>query len=86
MNIDYFPLDSLDSPPVLPAMGDDDGGSFPGGMYKLHHILHPPLSEGCAFLIRCKCSVGCSGRCKCHKNGMRCTSLCNCQGMCLNNE
>ena len=55
-------------------------------MWMPHWSDLPEVSEGCAFLIRCKCSVGCSGRCKCHKNGMRCTSLCNCQGMCLNNE
>ena len=46
----------------------------------------PDVSSGCALIIRCGCKVVCKGNCKCSRNSMRCTSLCACQGMCINNE
>lgn len=46
----------------------------------------PDVSRGCALLISCGCRVACKANCKCSKNIMRCTPLCACQGMCINNE
>ena len=46
----------------------------------------PDVSKGCAALISCGCKVACKGNCKCHREGQRCTSLCKCEGMCINNE
>ena len=43
-------------------------------------------STACAILLRCGCKKSCSGRCKCYKAGVRCTSLCGCEGACSNNE
>ena len=33
-------------------------------------------------LIRCSCTVRCTGNCSCTKAGLRCTSLCRCGGTC----
>ena len=42
-------------------------------------------SKACGFLLHCGCQKACRGLCKCSKAGMRCTSLCKCEGGCLNN-
>lgn len=38
--------------------------------------------DSCYELIRCGCTVGCRGRCKCRKASLTCTGLCNCGGNC----
>ena len=45
----------------------------------------PDASHGCSVLLHCGCSVACKGNCKCHKAGIRCSSLCKCQRGCTNN-
>ena len=44
----------------------------------------PVLSQACSLLLHCGCTVACSGNCKCNRAGLRCTSLCKCQGGCTN--
>ena len=59
---------------------DDSGGWQP---------LWTTLSDAstaCAILLRCGCLKSCTGRCKCNSAGVRCTSLCKCEGGCTNNE
>ena len=48
MNIYLFPLDSLDSPPVLLAMDDDDdgGGSVTAGSFPTVYINLSPECMG----------------------------------------
>ena len=46
----------------------------------------PVVISRCALIISCGCKVVCKSNCKCSRNGMRCTYLCSCQGMCINNE
>ena len=46
----------------------------------------PDVSKGCAMLVQCGCKVACRGNCKCHRMGKRCSLLCKCEGMCMNNE
>lgn len=42
----------------------------------------PEASKACPELIKCKCQVACSGRCKCCKANLPCTKLCLCGGNC----
>lgn len=42
----------------------------------------PEASVSCAELIRCGCTKGCTGRCKCVKAALKCTALCSCSGNC----
>ena len=50
------------------------------------HWTNLPDVSKCVMLKSCGCKVSCSGNCKCAKRPMRCTALCACQGMCINNE
>ena len=49
-------------------------------IYRVHWMTIPESSEVCRELIRCGCktSKGCSGRCICKKNNLKCTDLCSC--------
>ena len=42
-------------------------------------------SEACSILLHCGCIKACTGRCKCKRAGIQCTTLCKCEGGCLNN-
>ena len=44
------------------------------------------VSQACSLLIHCGCSVACKGNCNCHQAGLRCSSLCKCEGGCTNND
>ena len=46
----------------------------------------PDASSACQLLLHCGCMVACQGNCKCYKARMHCTSLCKCDGGCLNNR
>ena len=46
----------------------------------------PDASHVCSVLLHCGCSVACKGHCKCHRAGIRCSSLCKCQRGCTNND
>ena len=43
-------------------------------------------SEACAVLLNCGCLKACVGNCKCAKAGLKCTTLCKCEGGCINND
>ena len=45
-----------------------------------------PDNSKCIILKSCTCKVRCSGNCSCAKVSIRCTTLCACKGMCINNE
>ena len=44
------------------------------------------VSKACALILHCGCVVACKNRCKCHRAGLRCTTLCKCDGGCTNND
>ena len=39
-----------------------------------------PVGEACRAVIKCGCTKGCRGRCKCKKADLACTTLCACGG------
>ena len=43
-------------------------------------------SKACSILLHCGCVTTCGGRCKCKRAGVSCSSLCKCEGGCINNE
>ena len=43
-------------------------------------------SAACAILLHCSCLKSCTGRCKCSRAGVQCTTLCKCEGGCVNNK
>ena len=43
-------------------------------------------SKACTILLHCGCKKACRGHCKCCKAGVRCTSICACEGACTNND
>ena len=45
----------------------------------------PEAASACLELIKCRCKVGCTGRCSCVKANLMCesTDLCLCMGQCL---
>ena len=44
------------------------------------------VSQACSLPLNCGCAVACKGNCKCHRAGLRCSSLCKCEGGCTNND
>lgn len=44
------------------------------------------VSHACSLLLHCGCTVACKGNCKCHRAGLRCSTLCKCEGGCTNNN
>ena len=46
----------------------------------------PEASKSCHELIHCRCVKGCTGRCKCVKAALKCTTLCYCSGDCYSNH
>ena len=45
----------------------------------------PDANKACTILLRCGCLKSCIGNCKCSKAVVLCTSLCQCEGRCINN-
>ena len=43
-------------------------------------------SKACSLLLHCSCTKACRGNCKCSRAGLRCTTVCGCEGGCINNE
>ena len=41
-------------------------------------------SQACSILLHYGCTKACTGRCKCKRAGVKCTTLCKCEGGCLN--
>ena len=44
------------------------------------------VSHACSLLLHCGCVVACRSNCKCHRTGLRCSTLCKCEGGCTNND
>ena len=44
------------------------------------------VSQASSLLLHCGCSVACKENCNCHRAGLRCSSLCKCEGGCINND
>ena len=42
----------------------------------------PQASKGLRELIKCHCTKGCTGNCKCKRASLPCTELCQCKGGC----
>lgn len=49
------------------------------------HWTDLPEAASYSGLLKCLCKKGCSGRCKCLKAALKCTTLCQCGGMCGQN-
>ena len=45
----------------------------------------PQASKGLRELVKCNCTKGCSGNCKCKRSSLPCTELCKCKGTCSKN-
>ena len=43
-------------------------------------MLLPPVVQTLSELLKCGCTRGCGGHCKCKKAELPCTSLCKCDG------
>ena len=43
-------------------------------------------SNACNLLLHCSCTKACRGNCKCTRAGLRCSTLCKCEGCCMNND
>ena len=54
------------------------GWQIVGGNLLLVWSTIPQASAACAELTICNCKKKCSGKCKCSKANLRCTSLCLC--------
>jgi len=52
------------------------------GSYIPVWCLMPDISSHCTELMRCSCTTVCRN-CKFRKNGLRCTKLCACDGLCF---
>ena len=49
-------------------------------LYEAVTTLLPPASESIIHLTICGCKAGCRiQRCKCKKNGLKCSEMCKCQ-------
>ena len=56
------------------------------GSMHLAAVMLSNASEACAVLLNCGCLKACVGNCKCAKAGLKCTTLCKCEGGCINND
>ena len=43
-------------------------------------------SKACSLLLQCECTTSCEKKCKCIRDGVRCTVVCKCEGGCKNNS
>ena len=44
------------------------------------------VSHACSLLLHCGCVMACRGNCKCHRTGLRCSTLCKWEGGCNNDS
>lgn len=65
------------SSPKLPAI-EENGWLLNKGAYMPVRCLTMPAPRAVIELTKCACKTGCSGRCSCCQNGLRCTPLCKC--------
>ncbi len=72
---------------LLDVSPDSWGWTSESGKWQPLWSSLPVASVSCRGLIRCGCVKGCTGRCKCVKAGLPCTSLClGCKGECPNSS
>ena len=45
----------------------------------------PQASKSLLEVVKCNCTEGCSGNCKCKRSSLPCTELCKCKGTCSKN-
>lgn len=75
---------SLMADPELPCPSKHGWKRSPAQTWEPIWTTLPEASVSCLQLIKCTCKPekGCSGRCKCAKSNLKCTSLCKCDGDC----
>jgi hypothetical protein len=66
--------------PLLP--NPCDWGWLHNGRFVPNWTLLPQVASCCEELIHCRCKVACRGLCACHRAGLKCTALCDCDGDC----
>jgi hypothetical protein len=74
---------SLSTDPQLPNPADWGWTKVQDEWQPLWSTL-PEAAKSCYELIHCGFTKGCSGRCKCAKAALKCTTLCACSGDCRN--
>ena len=65
--------------PTLPNPADYGWMHATDG-WQINWMTLPPAGMACRAIIKCGCTKGCKGKCKCVKEGLRCTTLCGCHG------
>ncbi len=53
-----------------------------GNLFEPHWTTHQEASKICYELLFCGCKKECKKNCKCKKAGLKCTALCNYEGVC----
>ena len=67
--------------PVLPSPADFGWvWEASSGQWIIKWMTLPPAGQACRAVIKCGCTKGCKGQCKCHKSDLPCTTLCKCGG------
>ena len=57
----------------------DWGWTKTGDRWQIFWTTPPLIAESCQQLTKCGCKTECCGRCKCHRFGLSCTTLCSCK-------
>ncbi|KAJ8883901.1 hypothetical protein PR048_015756 [Dryococelus australis] len=55
-----------------------------GGVLNPVNTTYPIAPDSVLNSIFCRCATGCGGRCECRKAGIHCSSICGCDGACMN--
>ena len=56
------------------------GGGVANAQWHMKWMTFPPAGAACRAAIKCGCTQGCRGQCKCKKADLTCTMLCKCGG------
>lgn len=72
--------------PELPSPEDWGWRRKETGGWEIHWTTLPEAAKACRELLRCGCKKGCRGHCKCVKAALQCTALCQCGGLCPQNQ
>ena len=68
--------------PQLPCPSEWGWEKTSEGQFKPIWTTLPEAAKICNELTRCGCTKRCTGRCRCKKSSLPCTSLCACDGEC----
>ena len=60
----------------------DWGWKEEDGVFQPVWCTQPEVSKHCRQLVACSCKRGCRGLCKCKRNQLSCSQLCQCEGLC----